>query len=154
MSWFNWLRAGTPAPIDNDDKPSTAEALEAPSEVEHAEVPSVMDDASEQPDTDEPAVTAAEVYQAFHSNQVAAEDRFRDGTFLLVGEVRSVQRDLYGHAWVNLVVNDYREQPVLFSDEARDLLAKLEPGAELRVRVRVKESGHRGDVKLEAVEAA
>ena len=73
MSWFNWLRGVKPAPIDDNDNPSTAEVTEGNAAAEIPEVPSVTGDASALPATDEPEVTATEVYQAFHTNQVAAE---------------------------------------------------------------------------------
>jgi hypothetical protein len=154
MSWFNWLRGVKPAPIDNDNNHSTAEVAEGNAVAETGEVPSVMDGATEQPASTEPEVSAAEVFDAFRSNQVAAEDRFGERDFLVVGEVRCVQRDLYGHAQVFLAAADHYQQPVQFSDEAHERLAKLEPGSVLRVRVRVKESSYRGDVKLVAVETA
>jgi hypothetical protein len=154
MSWFNWLRGGRPALTDNDDNPSTAEIPEAVAMAGPPEVPSVVFAAAEQAPAGDPEVTAAEVFESFRTNQVAAEDRFLERCFLVVGEVRSVQRDLYGHAQVYLAVGDHREQPVLFPDGARERLVKLEPGSVLRVRVRVKESSYRGDVKLEAVETA
>ena len=154
MSWFNWLRGVKPAPIDDNDNPSTAEVTEGNTAAEIPEVPSVMDDATEHPAEDEIEVSAAEVYNAFRSNQVAAEDRFGGRDFLVVGEVRCVQRDLYGRAQVFLAAADHYQQPVQFSDEAHERLAKLEPGSVLRVLVRVKESSYRGDVKLVAVETA
>jgi len=152
MSWFNWLRGVKPAPIDNDN-PSTTEDGEATA-THTPEVPSVMGDATEQPAEDEIEVTAAEVLNAFRSNQVAAEDRFQSRTFVVVGEVRSVQRDYHGQVQVNLAVDTFNALAVLYPDEARELVSKLEPGVEVRVRVCVKESCTRGDVKLEAVETA
>ena len=154
MSLFNWLWGVKPAPIDDNNNPSAALSPEAAAMAEPPEVPSVVIAAAELAPAGESEVTAAEVFESFRTNQVAAEDRFRDRCFLVVGEVRSVQRDLYGHAQVYLAVGDRREQPVLFPDGARERLVKLEPGSVLRVRVRVKQSSYRGDVKLEAVDAA
>jgi len=154
MSLFNWLWGGKATPTRNDNNPSTAEVTEATAMAEPPEVPSVVIAAAELVPAGESEVTAAEVFESFRTNQVAAEDRFGERSFLVVGEVRSVQRDLYGHAQVYLAVGDHREQPVLFPDGARERLVKLEPGSVLRVRVRVKQSSYRGDVKLEAVDAA
>ena len=154
MSWFNWLRGVKPAPIDNNDNSNAAEIPEAVAMAGPPEVPSVVIAAAEQAPAGEPEVTAAEVFESFRTNQVAAEDRFGERDFLVVGEVRCVQRDLYGHAQVFLAAADHYQQPVQFSDEAHERLAKLEPGSVLRVLVRVKESSYRGDVKLVAVETA
>ena len=54
---------------------------------------------------------------------------------------------------VNLVVDDYRDQPVVFPDEAHEQIAKIVPEETIRARVRVRESCSRGDVKLEVVES-
>ncbi len=145
MSWFNWLKGGAPAPKKDNDNISSPEAAVAIVGGEELDT---------EPCEAEAEVSAAEVHRAFRVNQVAAEDRFQVSTFVVVGEVRSVQRDYHGQAQVNLVVDDFNALALLYPDEARELVSKLEPGVEVRMRVRVKESCTRGDVKLEAVETA
>jgi len=154
MSLFNWLWGGKATPTRNDNNPSAALSPEAAAAAQSPEVPSVMGDASTQLAIAEFEVSAVEIHNAFRSNQVAAEDRFGERSFLVVGEVRSVQRDYHGQVQVNLAVDTFNALAVLYSDEARELVSKLEPGVEVRLRTRVKESCTRGDVKLEAVETA
>ncbi len=147
MSWFNWLKGGTPAPKNDTDTTGSPEAAVAITGGEELDTEPCVAEA-------EAEVSAAEVHRAFRVNQVAAEDRFQASAFVVVGEVRSVQRDYHGQAQVNLAVDDFNALAVLYPDEARELVSKLEPGVEVRMRVRVKESCTRGDVKLEAVETA
>ena len=79
------------------------------------------------------ALTAKDLWRAFHDNQVAAEIAFSNRPLLVTGDVDHVDRDYKGRIRVHLKVDLFHSVRVFFPERRRGEVINLQPGKSIVV---------------------